>query len=355
MGEQSFWQLLLAPFALLYGLAVSIRNYLYHSKVLRSAKFSLPVISVGNLSVGGAGKTPHIEYLLRSLHDYLELATLSRGYKRQTQGYLEVHPSHKALDVGDEPLQFSRKFEDVLVSVAESRAIGIPQILSRHPKIQVILLDDAFQHRAVTPGLNILLTEYNRPFTRDYLLPAGRLREWRSAYRRADVIVVSKCPPDLNEAQRQAMIAELKPFPHQRVFFSRYAYADPYLLLNPGYKIGLDRDSDVILLSAIAGTDYLLDYLAPKAASVVSLEYADHHHFSTTDLSEIRAAFLRLDSPNKIILTTEKDAMRLEAHREYLQDERLPVFVLPITVEFLFDEGPVFDQMIRQYLLEYKS
>jgi tetraacyldisaccharide 4'-kinase len=343
MGEQSFWQLLLAPFALLYGLAVSIRNYLYHSKVLRSAKFSLPVISVGNLSVGGAGKTPHIEYLLQSLRNYLELATLSRGYKRQTQGYLEVHPSHKALEVGDEPLQFRRKFEDVLVTVAESRAIGIPQILSRHPKTQVILLDDAFQHRAVTPGLNILLTEYNR------------LREWRSAYKRADVIVVSKCPPDLNESQRQAMIAELKPFPHQKVFFSRYTYADPYFLLNPGYKIGLDQDTDVVLLSAIAGTDYLLDYLAPKVASVVSLEYADHHNFSSTDLSEIRAAFLRLDSPNKIILTTEKDAMRLEAHREYLQDERLPVFVLPISVEFLFDEGPAFDQMIRQYLLEYKS
>lgn len=347
-------KLLLAPLSLLYGIGITLRNAFYNNGIIRSVKFNLPVISVGNLSMGGAGKTPHIEYLLMLLHNYLEVATLSRGYKRNTAGYLDVLPEHSAAEVGDEPLQFRRKFPDVTVSVCENRAYGIPQMVGRHPEIQAILLDDAFQHRAVVPGLNIMLTEYDRPFFRDFLLPAGRLREWRGAYRRADVLIVSKCPPDLSLEQKQVMIEKLAPLAHQQVFFTHYLYEEPYYLLNPGYKKVLDKDTDVLLLSAIAGTDYLLSNLAPRVATVTSQEYADHHNFTSTDLFDIRGQFLRLDSPNKIILTTEKDAMRLEAHREYIQAENLPIFVLPISVAFLFNEGPQFDQLIQNYLLNFK-
>lgn len=347
-------KLLLAPLSLLYGMGISVRNSFYNTGLIRSVKFNLPVISVGNLSVGGAGKTPHIEYLLRLLHDYIEVGTLSRGYKRNTSGYLDVEADHSASEVGDEPLQFRRKFPDVAVSVCENRAYGIPQMVGRHPALQAILLDDAFQHRAVIPGLNIMLTEYARPFFEDFLMPSGRLREWRSAYSRADVLIVSKCPANLSIEQKHQMLEKLKPLAHQKVFFTQYTYADPYYIFNSGYKKILDQDTDLQLLSAIAGTDYLMSYLNPLVATVTSQEYADHHNFSDEDLLEIRAQFLRIKSPNKLILTTEKDAMRLEAHREYILKEDLPIFVLPIQVEFLFNEGPQFDQMIQNYLLNFK-
>ena len=347
-------KLLLAPLSFLYGIGISVRNSFYNSGLIRSVKFNLPVISVGNLSVGGAGKTPHIEYLLQLLHDYIEVGTLSRGYKRNTSGYLDVEADNSASEVGDEPLQFRRKFPDVAVSVCENRAYGIPQMVGRHPALQAILLDDAFQHRAVIPGLNIMLTEYARPFFDDFLMPSGRLREWRSAYRRADVLIVSKCPADLTIEQKHQMLEKLQPLAHQKVFFNQYTYGDPYYIFNSGYKKILDKDTDLQLLSAIAGTDYLMAYLNPRVATVTSQEYTDHHNFSEDDLRDIRAQFLRIKSPNKLILTTEKDAMRLEAHREYILNEDLPIFVLPIEVEFLFNEGPQFDQMIQNYLLNFK-
>jgi tetraacyldisaccharide 4'-kinase len=354
MLDNPFFKLLLAPLALLYGTGVSIRNVFYNNGIIRAVRFNLPVISVGNLSVGGAGKTPHIEYLIRLLHNYISIGTLSRGYKRHTSGYLDVEAEHRATDVGDEPLQFRRKFPDIDVAVCENRAYGIPQMVGRHPELQAILLDDAFQHRAVIPGLNIMLTEYARPFFADYLLPAGRLREWRSAYRRADVLIVSKCPPDLTLEQKNQFLEKLSPLPRQQVFFTHYIYSDPYYIFNPSYKKVLDRDTDVQLLSAIAGTDYLLAYLTPRVATVTSQEYTDHHNFSKEDLADIRAQYLRIDSPNKLILTTEKDAMRLEAHQEYIHKEDLPIFILPIEVQFLFHEGPQFDQLIQNYLLNFK-
>ncbi len=177
MLQSTLVKILLAPFSLLYGVGVSLRNYFYRQGILKAVDFDLPVISVGNLSVGGAGKSPHIEYLIRLLKDYINVATLSRGYKRKSKGFLIVQPQQSVEQAGDEPLQFRRKFHDILVAVAESRTFAIPQILMKEPHTQVILLDDAFQHRSITPGLNILVTEYSHPFTRDYLLPSGRLRE----------------------------------------------------------------------------------------------------------------------------------------------------------------------------------
>ncbi|RME96755.1 MAG: tetraacyldisaccharide 4'-kinase, partial [Bacteroidetes bacterium] len=240
MIQRHLFRILLAPFSLLYGLAVSLRNAFYRAGLLKSMRFSVPVISVGNLSVGGAGKTPHIEYLIRLLREHIQVATLSRGYSRKTRGFLTVERQHNAEQVGDEPLQFKRKFPDIGVYVAEDRAFAIPQIMAAQPDTQLILLDDAFQHRAVLPGLNILLTEYDNLFTRDYLLPAGRLREWRSAYERADVIVVSKCPPDLTQTDARRIRVEINPLPHQKIFFSYYAYQVPYYQFNPRYRLKLD-------------------------------------------------------------------------------------------------------------------
>ncbi|MFZ1748730.1 MAG: tetraacyldisaccharide 4'-kinase [Saprospiraceae bacterium] len=346
-------RLLLSPFSLLYGLIISFVNFSYDIGLLKSSKFSIPVIGVGNLSIGGAGKTPHIEYLIELLKDYLDLATLSRGYKRETKGFRYVTHQDTALTVGDEPLQYRRKYPDIVVSVSESRAYAVPQILQQYPNMQTILLDDAFQHRAIQPGLNILLTAYDSLFTQDYLLPSGRLREWRSGYSRADIIIVTKCPVILDETERQKIIAEINPKPYQRVYFSYYEYGYPYYFYDPKQRISLDGDLDVILLSAIASTDYLLQYLENIVHTVHEIEFEDHHIFDRHDIEKMINVYKHLDKERKIILTTEKDAMRLELHKETMQSHKLPVFILPLRVKFHFEDGPVFDEDIKKYLLDF--
>ncbi len=355
MIQRALVRLLLAPFSLLYGLGVGLINLFYRQGLLKAITFDVPVISVGNLSVGGAGKTPHIEYLIRLLHEYVNLATLSRGYSRKTRGFLQVTHNMTAEEAGDEPLQFKRKFPDIMVTVAEDRAFAIPTIIGRRPDMQLILLDDAFQHRAVQPGLNILLTEYSRPFTRDWLLPSGRLREWRRAYYRADIIIVTKCPPDLTEEQARAMREEIKPQPHQQLFFSYYVYGNPYYIFDHRYRMQLRPEQNVLLISAIANTDYLMQYLEAHTAEVRAQEFADHHYFSRGDIGLLHQAFNNWDTEKKVILTTEKDAMRLELHREYLVAERLPIFALPVEVRFHFGEGERFEELIRQFLLNFKA
>jgi len=354
MVQHYLVKLLLAPLSLLYGMGVSVRDMLYRNGLLKGVEFNVPIISVGNLSVGGAGKTPHIEYLISLLKDYLEVATLSRGYSRKTKGFLTVQSGMTAEQVGDEPLQFKRKFPDVYVTVAESRTFAIPKIMMDRPATQAVLLDDAFQHRSIKPGLNILLTEFDRPFTRDYLLPSGRLREWRAAYRRADIIVVSKCPAQVTEAERQALTEEINAMPHQQLFFSYYDYFQPYYILDRRFQLELREDMDVLLICAIAGTDYLVRYLEERVNTVTVLEYEDHHYFTKHDVGNLQSTFERLESDKKVVITTEKDAMRLELHKTFLREQRLPIFALPVQVRFHFDEGPAFDERIKDFLLNFR-
>lgn len=347
-------RILLSPLAFLYGLVILLINFFYDTGILKASKFSIPVISVGNLSIGGAGKTPHIEYLIELLKDYIYVATLSRGYQRKTSGFRFVHANNTAYDVGDEPLQYRRKYPEIMVAVSESRAYAIPQIIQKYPQTQTILLDDAFQHRAVKPSLNILLTAYDSLFTDDYLLPAGRLREWRSSYKRADVIIVSKGPSEMTEVQKNNIIKKIAPFPHQKIYFSYYQYGYPYSFFNPIQRISLDPSLHIVLLSAIANTDYLLQYLNEKVASVIEIEFADHHFFDTRDIEKIAKVYKSVDSENKIILTTEKDAMRLEIHKELLSANKLSIYILPAKVSFNFNEGAKFDDMIKNFLLSFE-
>ncbi|MBK8193563.1 MAG: tetraacyldisaccharide 4'-kinase [Lewinellaceae bacterium] len=355
MSEDIVIRVLLLPLALLYGIGVGIRNLLYRAGVLRSVRFDLPVISVGNLSVGGAGKSPHIEYLLRWLDQYIGIAMLSRGYGRKTMGYRQVTTIDNAEQAGDEPLQIKRKFPDVPISVSESRALGVPEVVKRNPETQCVLLDDAFQHLSVTPGLNILLTEFSRPFTRDWLLPAGRLREWRHGSRRADIIIVTKCPVALTQQQRFNMLAELDPYPRQRVYFSRYRYGTAYELLRPDMRRDPDLDTHILLVSAIANTDYLLQHLGGVAGSVQTLEFEDHHYYEEPDLYEMLRRFEAMPQRNKIILTTEKDAVRLELHEKFLFEHNLPVFVLPVEVVFCDNDEADLQADVRRFLMDFKS
>ena len=346
-------RILLSPFALIYGIIVSLINFSYDIGLLKSSQFSIPVIGIGNLSIGGAGKTPHIEYLIDLLKDYINVATLSRGYKRETSGFRLVQHHDTALTVGDEPLQYRRKYRDIVVAVSESRAYAIPQIIQNFPDIQAILLDDAFQHRSVKPGLNIMLTAYDMLFTEDYLLPSGRLREWRSGYKRAGIIIVSKCPPDLDEKTKSSVINKINPLKDQRIFFTCYDYSHPYNFFNPEQKILLDDGLDIILLSAIAHTDYLLKFLDQQVHSISEIEYEDHHVFDQYDLERISKVFSNLEGTRKLILTTEKDAMRLDLHRGLLEKMNIPIYVLPVKVKFLFGEGKQFDTEIKDFLLDF--
>ena len=228
MIRNKILQILLSPFVLLYGGIVALRNGLYSQGLLKSIQFNVPVINVGNLSVGGSGKTPHVEYLIRSLSPFVHVATMSRGYKRKSRGYRLIERRDNAELAGDEPLLYKRKYPSVAVSVSESRALGIPKLLQQAPQTQVILLDDAFQHREVNPGLNILLTPYNSPFYKDFLLPVGKLREWRSAYKRSDIVLVTKCPRDLPVEESESMVHSIDPG-HRPVFFYHLSLWNPIL------------------------------------------------------------------------------------------------------------------------------
>jgi tetraacyldisaccharide 4'-kinase len=337
-------------------MGISIRNFLYKTKVLRSFSFDLPIISVGNLSTGGAGKTPHIEYLIVLLKDYINVGTLSRGYKRKTSGFRVVEPQDNAEVVGDEPLQYKRKYPEIQVAVGENRVYAVPEMLKSRRDLQLILLDDAFQHRAIKPGLNILLTEYSNLYPDDFILPVGRLREWPTGAERADEIVVTKCPPILPSAERMRILTLLNPLPHQHVYFSYYAYnTAPYYVFNSMYRVELNETLDVLLVSGIARTDYLIEYLKTKVKSVRILEYEDHHYFNEAEIGEIEAVFKHIDSKNKAILTTEKDAMRLELHRTYLTENKLPVFALPVEVAFHDDDKTKFDTRVKEWLLDFRA
>jgi tetraacyldisaccharide 4'-kinase len=355
MVRNALIKFLLLPFSLIWGALASFRNYLYDREVLRSSRFDLPVISIGNLSVGGAGKTPHVEYLIVLLKDYIQVATLSRGYKRKTTGYLEVLPQMTSDDCGDEPLQFKRKFPEAHVAVSESRIMGIPRLVGSHPDTQVVLLDDAFQHRAVEPYLNILLTEYAHPYYDDFMLPSGRLREWSSSASRADVIIVTKCPKDSEAVNKNLILDKLKPNPGQEVFFSYYEYGNPYYMYDGSQRIAINDQHNVLLVTAIANAGYLTQHLEERVNFLRNISFEDHHDFSRYDISRIKKIFDNMEHKAKYILTTEKDAMRLDKHREFLIQQALPVFILPLRVRFHFDDGIRFDTLIQNKLLEYKS
>ncbi|WP_222166835.1 tetraacyldisaccharide 4'-kinase [Edaphocola aurantiacus] len=346
----SVLKLLLYPFSLLYGAIMWLRNRLYDTGIYSSVQFSVPVISVGNLSTGGTGKTPHIEYLMRLLrYEYL-VATQSRGYKRRSRGFKLADESTTAYEIGDEPMQFKLKFPEMSVSVCEERMTGIPALLAERPETEVILLDDAYQHRSVKAGLNILITDYSRPFYTDYVLPFGNLREGRRAAKRAHVIIVSKCPPDLPAAERKAITERINPLPHQKVFFTHIRYGTCFDFFT-GNPVSLQKEQHIILVSGIARPEPMLHHLREQVADVHLLRYPDHHYFTTANLEEIKQTCKNWEAKQPVIITTEKDATRLALHRDTLQAWGVPVWVLPIEIDFI--EGKEqFDQIVLEYIVD---
>lgn len=342
---------LLFPFSIIYGGVVALRNWLYNKNIFKSISFNFPIICIGNLAVGGTGKTPMAEYLIWLLKKDFAVATLSRGYKRKTVGFAIADKNTTALEIGDEPMQFHKKFNsEITVAVGEERLVAIPQLLHDRPDTQVIILDDAFQHRSVKAGLNIVLTEYKNLYTRDFLLPVGDLRDTKSSIKRADIIVVTKCKPDLSPAEKEAIVNEIKPLRHQSVYFTEIIYGTPYHLFTQVEK-NFTADTNVLLVCGIANPKPLKDFLGTNVNSYDMLRYPDHHIFDIDDLAEIKKQLKKIQSHNKIIITTEKDAVRLFKFEEELKD--FAIYVLPVQHSFLFGDGIAFDLRLKGFINSY--
>jgi len=343
-------RILLFPFSLVYGLAVCVRNYLFDHNILKSSSFNLPIICVGNLSAGGTGKSPMVEFLIRLLKNRWHVAVLSRGYKRKTKGYALAQENTTALEIGDEPMLFHIKFPDVAIAVGEERIGAIPQLLHDRPKTGAIILDDAFQHRWVKAGFNILLSDYNNLFTRDWFLPTGDLRDEKRSYRRADVIIVSKCPPTLPEQEAEFLRKEINPLPHQRVFFTSIQYGIPYHIVTRR-PMPLQAAMEVLLVTGIANPAPLKNYLQEAVAAYYEMAFSDHHIFTIDDWKEIKKRYQGIAAEKKIILTTEKDAVRLTKFAQELQE--YPVYVLPIDIQFLFNQEQAFSDLITKFIQDF--
>ena len=334
-----FLRFLLFPFAIIYDVVTSIRNFFFEVGFFKQTSFKIPIIVVGNLSVGGTGKTPQIEYLIRLLKDGFKTAVLSRGYKRKTEGFVLLNSTHSAEDVGDEPLQYYKKFNTIDVAVDANRVAGITKLITDNAP-EVILLDDAYQHRKVKGSFYILLTKYDDLFTDDFLLPTGNLRESSSGAKRADVILVTKCPVNLTESSKNSIKQKLKKF-HKKVFFTTISY-DDQTAGSESILVNDLKDYDVLLITGIANPTPLLSFLTEKNVNFKHLKFPDHHHFTDNEIEIIKKEYTNLKSSKKLILTTEKDYVRLENRVEALS-------FLGIQTSFL-EEQEVFNSILKNHI-----
>jgi tetraacyldisaccharide 4'-kinase len=327
-----FFRALLFPFALLYGLGVRFRNFLYDIGLFGSREYGIPLVSVGNLSSGGTGKTPHIEYFLSSLLEggYTP-AVLSRGYKRSSSGYREAQNPPDSKEVGDEPAQIKAHFPDSLVAVSKDRGKGIKRIKEDHEGIDVVLLDDAFQHRSVNAGMNVLLTAYDNLYIDDHLLPMGRLREPSAGAKRADIIIVTKCPKDMQPLDRRIIMYKLDPLDHQEVYFSYVDQGDPYPVFPDTSGIEFPSDHHYIVLTGIENPAPIHEHLSRKECSMEIIQRGDHYAFGERDLRQLKKAMER-STKEPVILTTEKDAARIKGSRAVDGFAELPLYALPMKV-----------------------
>ena len=350
-----FLKFLLLPVSWLYGLVMSIRNFCYDKKIFKSTSFPLAIINVGNLTVGGTGKTPHIEYLIRLLKDSFRVATLSRGYGRETKGYMLVSNPSSTSMVGDEPMQYHSKFPEITVSVGEDRVAAIENLMKLVPKPEVILMDDAYQHRAVKPGLNILLLEHDSLMKKNHMLPSGTLREWKSGMKRADVIIVSKCPEILVPIERKRLAEHIELLPHQQLFFSFFKYGEIVRLNSRtnnvfiGSNYYFEKRFTILLVTGIANPSGLAEFLKRKTDKLETMTFKDHHEFNADDLRSITETFNNIANANKIIVTTEKDAMRLRNPELGEAIRALPIFYIPVEVMFHHHDKELFDNLVINY------
>ena len=343
----------LRPLSWLYGIGVAFRNQLFEAGILKSQTYATPVISVGNITVGGTGKTPHVEYLIRLLKDKTNLAVLSRGYKRKSHGFVLGDAHATIYDLGDEPFQMMQKFPGITVAVDKKRTRGISNLIhgAAGKEIDVILLDDAFQHRYVKPGINILLVDYHRLIIYDELLPSGRLREPASSKNRADIVIVTKCPTDMKPMEFRVLTKAMALYPYQQLYFSTHTYEQLEPLFGEGELEKLEdlADQHVLLLTGIGLPEQMRLDLEPYAKEIKPLAFADHHQFKEKDIQLINETFSSLPSP-RCIITTEKDAVRLKTIEGLSDEVKQHLYVLPIRIKILLDQELSFNKYIIDYV-----
>lgn len=344
----------LIPLSWLYGIGVGFRNQLFNIGLLKQHDYDIPIISVGNITVGGAGKTPHVEYLIRLLKDKVKVAVLSRGYKRKTHGYVLANDSSTVTDIGDEPYQMKQKYQDVHIAVDKKRVDGIAHITgdAETNDTDVILLDDAFQHRYVKPGINILLVDYHRLIIYDKLLPAGRLREPQSGKNRADIVIITKCPKDLKPMEFRVLTKAMNLYPYQSLYFTTIEYES----LTPLFakeQAAIEKealeDKHVMLITGIASPKQIIIDLKPHVKEMTTLAFSDHHQFKSKDIMKINETFNAIKG-EKIIVTTEKDATRLEQLEGLSEEVKQNLYVLPIKVKFMINQEEEFNDKIIDYV-----
>jgi tetraacyldisaccharide 4'-kinase len=345
-------QIITYPISLAYGLAGWMRNKLFDWNALPRKAFGIPVIAVGNLSSGGTGKTPHVEYLIRLLTGNTNnICVLSRGYGRKTRGYKTVTENSLPEEAGDEPCQIARKFPHVKVAVCESRVKGARTLMANGILPGALILDDAFQHRYIKPGLSILLTDFFHPYYKDYVLPSGRLREFRKGAKRADIIVMTKCPVVLSPILRKSITQRIAPRPGQKLFFSYFNYGE-LIPANARQIVSKDENRKyyaIVLFTGIANAYPLEEHLRRSCIELVVLRFPDHHNYSHADMLRIRETFLNIVGKNKILVTTEKDRVRVEKpdFQEMLSD--LPLYYQPVEVDFFAEDKAFFDRQITDF------
>ena len=349
----NFLRGILYPFSILYGVVTYIRNKLFDWNIIPSKEFDIPVISIGNLSVGGTGKTPHTEYIIRLLSQQgYKIAVISRGYKRITKGFVLADENSTSQTIGDEPYQMNKKFPNLIFAVDEERVRGIENLLSLFPDIDVILMDDAFQHRHVKAGLSILITSYFKPFTKDFLLPTGNLREYRSGARRADLLVVSRSPVVLSPIVRQEYIKSIKECMNNNIFFSKVRHQKIKAFPGLDIKTDIDRVKNIIVFTGIADPYLLENYLKKYCDYLDTIHFPDHFDYSLKDIEKIRERYINNFSKDKILVTTEKDVGRLLKKDIVESIKDLPLYYVPIEVEFHGEDRERFDNKILNYVKE---
>ncbi len=343
----------LYPLLPLYKFGVWLRNKLFDWKVLKSESFDIPVISIGNIAVGGTGKTPHSEYLIRMLKDRYNIALLSRGYKRKSKGFILAGENSTASLIGDEPFQIKQKFKDITVAVDSNRCNGIRKILELKPETNLIILDDAFQHRYVTPKVSILLSDYNNMFYNDSLLPVGNLREPASARFRASIVIITKCPENIIPIDKRIMIKRVNLFPYQKLFFSSFSYSNPIAVFEKNEIKELDINSigkgcNILAVSGIANPSQFDDFLDSTGAYVKHIHFSDHHNFSNKDINNIIEKFLvvaKENRDNSYIITTEKDAARI-LNLNIPEEIKMRIYALPLIVKINNNEDTLLEECL---------
>jgi len=354
--KRVFTSILLLPVSLLYGIVTGFRNTLFNLKILKSKKFNTPIICIGNITVGGTGKTPHSEYIINKLQDEYRIAYLSRGYKRKSSGFILANDNSDAKEIGDEPMQIKQKFPNIIVAVDANRRRAISKLEEMEQAPEIIILDDAFQHRYVKPDIAILLTDYNRPFYFDYLMPTGRLRETRIAKDRAQVIIVTKCNQDITPIEKRIVSKHISLRPYQNLYFTSMDYGEITPVFNNIIKIEeTERNSySCIVLSGIANPKPLYKKLNKIFRDIIPLKYPDHHSFSKGDITKISKHFRECPNEKKCIITTEKDAMRLQTM--YIPDDiKSNLYYIPIEPKFIDNNEDNLIKQIREYVTKNKG